>query len=151
MTGEKYPIFSGRVLNVLGIVEQKGEYVTLIDYMSPKDELTEDDEKKVMPLGILSLFVEEHRDKFAETLQERLKRAIVPMRVDPSVILGAEIRTSFGQINEGEYGEGQVARTYELEVIKGKSQAGSDPFLGIVEMYDRTPHSGMKYIKVLKE
>jgi len=148
---EKYPIFSGRVLSVPGIVEENGEHSTIIDYLSPKDELTEEDRKKAMPLGILSIVVEEHRDNMAKTLQERVKRVVVPMRIDPSVILDAEVRTSFGQLNKGEYGENPLAKTYELEVIKGKSQASNDMFLGLAEMYDRTPHSGMKYIKVLKQ
>jgi hypothetical protein len=150
METKDYPIFSGKVLGVAAIVEENGEYVTLIDYMTPKDELTEEDRKKDMPLGMLSVFVEEHRDKMAKTLQERVKRAAVPMRVDPSVILYADIRTSFGQLNEGEYGEGQVARTYELEVINAKSQAGGDMFASMAEHFDRTSHSGMKYIKILK-
>ena len=148
---EKYPIFSGRVFSVPAIVEENGEYFTIIDYLSSKDELTEEDRKKAMPLGILSIVIEEHRDKMAKTLHERVKRAVVPMRVDPSVILDSEVRTSLGQVNKGEYGENPVAKTYELEGIKGKSQVGSDIFSGLAEMYGRTPHSGMKYIKVLKQ
>ena len=151
MTDERYPIFSGKVVNVPAIVEQDGEYITCIQYMTPKDELTDEEAKKVMPLGTVSMFREEDRDKLNATLQERVKSAVVPMRIDPSVILGAEIRTCFGQLNEGECGEGKMARTYELEVIKGKSQAGGDIFASMAEHFDRTPHSGMKYIKILKD
>jgi len=151
MTDDKYPIFSGKVLRVPAIIEDKGEYVTLVEYLSPRDELTGEDIKKDMPMGILSFFIEEHREKMAKTLQERVKRVAIPLRIDPSVILNAEIRTSFGQINISEYGEGQVARTYELEVIEGRSRAGGDMIASMVEHFDRTPHSGMKYIKLLSE
>jgi len=151
METKDYPIFSGKVLGVPGIIEGNGEYLTILDYMAPKDELTEEERKKAMPLGLLSIFREEDREKMAKTLQERVKRVVVPMRLDPSVVLNAEVRTSFGQLNQGEYGEGQVAKTYELEVIQGKSQAGGDMFASLAEHFDRTPHSGMKYIKILTE
>ncbi|MBR9704487.1 hypothetical protein GOV12_03690 [Candidatus Pacearchaeota archaeon] len=146
-----YPILSGRVLSVPAVIEENGQFVTVIDYIPTGDEMSEDEMKKVMPGGILSAFVEEHKEKANQTLQERVKRAFIPLRIDPSVIDGAEFRTILGQINEGDYGEGFIAKTYELLIIKGKSRAGGDIFSGLAEHIDGPPHSGMRYIKVLKE
>jgi hypothetical protein len=146
----KYPIFSGRVVGVPLVVEEReGEVFTYIQYLTPNDEPTMDDVKEALPLGILSMFDQKAMEKANETLAEKVNTAIVPLRVDPSVLHGAEVRTCLGQLNSQEYGEGPSLRTYEVQVIKGTSRAGGDFLSGFAEMSAGTPHTGMKYIKIL--
>jgi hypothetical protein len=151
MDKEKYPIFCGTVVSVSAIIEQNGDYVTVIHYLTEKDHPTEEEIKEITPLGPLSFFLEKSREKINQRLQDKVKGAVVPMRVDPSVILGAEIRTRFGQLNLEELGEGAAVKTYELEVIKGKSHHTGDIFSGLAEHFEGPPHSGMRYIKILDE
>lgn len=143
---DKYPIFSGKVVGVPAILEEGSEVYTLVDYLTPNDELSEAEEKEAMPLGLLSAFIEEHKEKLKQKLQDRVKRALIPMRLDPSIISGADIRTRFGELNEMDYGEGLVAKTYELEVIKGRPKIG-DIFGALSE----PDYIGFRYIKILRE
>ena len=66
------------------------------------------------------------------------------MRLDPSLIDGAEIRARHAQ---SDFGDGVRRRTYEIEVIRGRSQASGDIFAMMGELAG-TRHTGFKYIKV---
>lgn len=147
---EEYPIFSGRVINVPAVVDMGEEGVfTIVDYISVEKMPSDDEVKKTMPYAELSFLFEEHVDKAKKLLEDRAIRVIIPMKLDPSVILGAEIRTCFAQANSGEYGEGKSHDTYELEVIKGRSQAGGDFVVAMRERAKGEPFTGIKYVRYL--
>lgn len=150
----EYPIFCGRVIKVAGIIEEDRGVFTVVDYMTQKDEPTEKESQGIMFSKVFgtgaSKLLGHDVEKKEESIKDKIKRASIPMRLEASVIEGAEIRTRFGQFNLEECGEGKIADTYEVEVIKGRSQAGMDGFSLIAELADGPRHTGFKYIKILK-
>ena len=145
----EYPIFSGRVVSVPVIIEDGEMCSTVISYVTPKDEPSEEEMKKLFPLGPLSMMLPEHLEKANEKLENRVKTATVPLRIDPSIVLGAEIRTRLGEINPAEH-NGEVLKTYELEIIRGKRRYSGDIFSDIAQR-NYSEHTGLRYIKVLRE
>lgn len=146
MDQEKYPVFSGRVVNIPAIVEGEGDTITLVDYVTIRDEPT-------ISVGelFMTLVIPEEKGKLEKDLSSRVQRAVIPMRLDPSLILGAEIRTRYGEVNAGDYGSEKIARTYELEIINPASRPGADVFSTLSDMAMGRPHTGFKYVKILDE
>src|SRR3989338_65510 len=134
----EYPIFNGRA-SVSAIMEDvNGKVFTVVDYLTI-------DQEKAININFLDLISEPKREKAQKDLEARMKRAVIPMRLDPSLIDGAEIRTRYAQINTG---NGVMKKTYEIEVIRGRSQANGGIFATIGEL-DGPRHTSFRYIKVL--
>lgn len=138
-----YPLFNGRA-SVSGIVETPdGKTCTVIHY------ITVDQEKAINDKGFsfLDLFIESKREKVQKDLEKRLKKATIPMRLDPAVIDGAEIRTRFASLT---LDDGTSKKTYEVEVIRGRSQSSGDVFAMMGELAGPR-HTGFRYIKIVDE
>jgi len=139
----EYPLFHGKVVSVPAIVEQRGKVLTIIDYLLPSEE----EELQEQAGSLFHIMTSKGRDEAQEALKNRVHRAVVPMRLDPSVIDGCDIRASFGRFTEGEVSY----KTYEVEIIRGRSQAGGDPLAMLGEILDNPKHTGFRYIRILEK
>ena len=143
----KYPLFSGKVISVPAIFEHDGEKCTLVDYLLPTDE--EALRESTNDNAISALLIPGRKEELEGELSSRVKRAIVPIRLDPSIIQGANIRAMFSKFKDPE--SNKKYRTYEVEVLRGRSQAGSDAMAMLGEIVGNTPHTGFKYVRILEE
>ncbi len=115
-----------------------------MDYFAAQDTPQDDEEGSGMMDQLLQT---ERAQEYQESLEQRATRVFVPMRLDPYIVGGANVRVMF---NTAEMGDGIVHRTYELEIIKGKSRAGGDPLSMLGEVMSKTtPYTGFKYVKIL--
>jgi len=142
MKKDKYPLFCGKVVSVPAILEQGSTIYTLVDYLTIKDEPSEGEVRQVFFSKLLGL--KEGVEK-KEQLEKKVKRASIPMRLDPSVIDGCDIRARFGQLQIDE--EGTKVKTYEVEVIKGRRDSSGDIFSALAQ----PRHTGFRYIRILEE
>lgn len=143
MGKNEYPVFCGKVVGVPAIMEKDGMIFTLVDYLTIKDEPTEEEVREAFAAQILSGGKDQ---KLEEKVQQKMRRAVIPMRLDPSVIDGADIRTRFGELKlEGR----ENAKTYEVEIIKGRSESSGD--ILILASLAQPRHTGFRYIKFIDE
>ena len=115
MAKEEYSLFCGKVVGVPAILEEGSVIHTLVDYLTIKDEPKEEEVRQVFFLKLLGLKEGAVKE---EQLEKKVKRASIPMRLDPSVIDGCDIRARFGQLQIDE--QGTKVKTYEVEIIKRK-------------------------------
>lgn len=121
----EYPIFSGRGVIVRSLGERSdGKFETFLQFIQVSDELSVEEERKAI-LGSVLNFPDSK--EALEAFNNQYTGAIVPLRLDPSTINGATVRTMFNEY------DGQ--RFYELEILKGR------PGSYMLE--------GLKYIKEL--
>ena len=142
ISNNKYPIFSGNVLSVSGVIEMDGETYSIIDYITVKDG-EEVDKSRDLGAAFVALFSESKMNKLEEKLKEKISRVVVPLRIDPEVLRGANVRARFGKV--------AGRRTYEVEVICGRSSNNQDPFMAMAEVVGKTPYTGFKYLKFIDE
>ncbi|MDO8556560.1 MAG: hypothetical protein Q7R96_05310 [Nanoarchaeota archaeon] len=139
----EYPIFSGRVVHIPAVIEQGSSFATIIQYITLKDEPTEEETRKALFSSILPIPGGKELN-----LAQRIKSVAVPLRLDPAVLVGATIRSKFGELClEGEAPQ----KTYEIEVVQGASRAASDPLMMLAEFASAPTHTGFRYIKILEE
>ena len=139
MEFEKYPIFCGRVIKVHALLEdESGSYSTIIKYLSPQDQTIPFELANKIILGIVDDFE-------LQSLEEKVQTVSIPLRLDPFVVEGAEIRTRFGKIHLDE--EDEENTTFEVEIIEGSNRYLTD----LHRLTNTTPFSGLTYIKILTE
>jgi len=139
----KYPTFCGRVLRISGILEdEEGEIFSIVDYVPIKSEITDEEERKIFASVLLGKSEEVRGD-----LADKIKRVVVPFRLDPYILEESEVRARCAQMPVGP--GGKMAPTYEVEVIKGRSQARDNSQLSLFEREVGARYTGFKYVKIL--
>ena len=142
MNKSQYPIFCGKVVGVPAIMEKEGMTFTLVDYLTIKDEPTEEQARK---LFVGQVLLPAESAKLEAELEKKVKRAVIPMRLDPSVIEGADIRARFAELKVE--GQAENAKTYEVEVIKGRRESSGDVFASL----GQPRHTGFRYIRLIED
>jgi len=143
----EYPIFHGKVVSVPAIIEHGDTVMTVVDYLLPSEE----EELRKKTGNLFHLMTSKGHDEAQEALEKAVHRAGVPMRLDPSVIDGCDIRSSFGRYTVNEDGQKKTYKTYEVEVLRGRSQAGGDALAMLGEVIGSPKHTGFKYVRILEE
>lgn len=139
-----YPVFCGRVIGIPAIIEERnGVVFTLVDYVPIKNEMSEEEARR----AFVSIALLGKTEDASEQLAKRAQRAVVPLRLDPYILEGSEIRARRAQMPAG-VGETMVP-TYEIEVIKGTSRTGGDVMASLLESRIGARHTGFRYIKIL--
>lgn len=149
-----FPHFSGLVVGLPAELQSGKMVFTRINYLDPLAmETIQQEIRKLHPEP-------DSLENIAKTLEmlvnENAKSVTVPLRLEASVVLGAEIRGGFGQVNEGEYGENKLTDTYEVEIIKGPQSKYGTNTLVIGSKPDdptflRLEHTGKRYIIPISE
>jgi len=138
---QDYPIFNGKVHAVHAIVEMDSEIYSILTYFT-KDE-SDKLEEDMHPSKLMLLLIDDSkRAELEEKCRKGLSQVIIPLRLDPSIINGAIVRTKMGK----EEINGTDKKTYELEVVEGSHRGGLDVFS--MALSD-SPYKGFRYIKIL--
>jgi len=144
---DNYPVFCGRVIGVPAIIEDaNGQSFTYIDFVPVKKDLSEEQYKKLM---VNSLRGQEGMGNKL-SLQERVERVVIPLRLDPHILTGGEIRGSYARLEAVQKDVNGIStktfvRTYEIEIIKGALHGRGD----VVDFLEHRPHTGLRYVKIL--
>jgi len=93
MTNKEYPIICGKVQRIARQVEMPNqEFLTQIVYLPGLDEVT--------PVDVMSqLLPSIPAPEGHVPLENRLKSAVIPMRLDAAVVLGSDFKTSVRKLN----------------------------------------------------
>lgn len=134
-----YPTFSGNVVSVSGFIEANGEIYSIVNFFTQQDK--EEVNKTITPkISILTILSETKLDEVGKELEKKVSRVAVPMRLDPEILRGANVRAKFGKIGG--------RKTYEVEIIRGRVDFSGDPFADLAQ-HHRPNYTGFKYIKFL--
>jgi len=124
---EEYPIFSGKVIKVGPIVKDGTETWTTVQYLEGLDDVNNKD----IAMGLFPFLKE--RDPNYVPLEDRVKTAVIPMHIDPSVLHFAEVRARFSKFKSE---DGDI-KCYEVEIIESPpGHAGA--------------FNGLRYVKKLE-
>ena len=92
MEDNRYPIFCGKVLKVVREVEFPDEGCnTELHYLSGLDNITHVD-------AMSSLFPFISTPEGHIPIEQRIKRVVVPLKLEASVVQGSDVKTSFGEV-----------------------------------------------------
>lgn len=132
MNREDFPVFCGNILKVGPVVEGIDNTVfTLLQYLPGLDQVTS---KDVMAALLPNLPPPEDY----VPLDQRVKKAVIPLRLEAAVFEGSDVRARFSRLT-GE--DGRERNCYEIEVIRGPITGG---FLSSERF------KGYKHIKILE-
>ena len=134
MDETKYPSFVGNVISISEIIEDEEEVMSTVWYLEPEDMPSEGQAL----LEYIRSFREEDGIPAPSEIEKKAKRALVPMRLDPSVLEGCLVRAHVFQRN----GDENKYKVYEIEILKGQ-------FTG--SMFPVERHKGFKYVKILEK
>lgn len=127
MKREDFPVFCGKVLKVGPVVEDGSEVYTVLQYLPGLDKVQSVD-------AMAALFPSIPKPEGYVPLEQRMKQAIVPLRLEAAVFEGSDVRARFSK----EPADGRDC--YEIEVISGPTTS---------EMFSTEKYKGYKHIKVL--
>ncbi|GEM_PF-5995934 len=136
-----YPIFCGKVVRVSEIVTIENNNFTIVRYLQAGDE---PQLEQAQAMFLESLFDGVGVGELGAALEQRVRRADIPMRLDPSVIEGADIRARFAELII----DGEKCQTYEVEVIKGRMDRSQSVL--VATGLNQPRHTGFKYVQVVR-
>lgn len=128
MKREDFPVFCGKVLKVGPVIEDGSAVYTVLQYLPGLDNVQSVD-------AMTALFPSIPKPEGYVPLEQRMKQAIVPLRLEAAVFEGSDVRARFSK-------EPSLTQRecYEIEVISGPPTS---------EMLSTERYKGYKHIKVL--
>ena len=136
MERSQYPVFQGKIVSVSAVLEDDNGVYSIVDYFLSGEEPDEKEIRAGFFQELLNSVGKNEGVPAPSELEKKIKRVVVPMRLDAYVLNEAEVIARFGWIRSGD----QKKDCYEIEVIKGRLESSG--------IFPVEIHTGFKYIKV---